>query len=401
MYQKIKQAVIFAGGMGTRLRPLTNDRPKPMVLVNGRPFLEYLIELLRSNGITDVVLLLGYLPEKVVEHFGDGRKFGMNIRYSISDVSDETGVRLKKAEALLDDLFLLMYSDNYWPVDLEKIVVVHAASGKLGLMSVYNNRDHASEYGTRNNVRVEEDGRVSYYGAVSDDPRINATDAGVFLMSKKVVDLIPDGNVSFQTTVLPKLISENQLAAYRMDHPYYFVTSPDCLPLVEKFFVPKKVIFLDRDGVINKKAFGNERESDYIKSWREFEFLPGAKDALALLTGAGYKIFIVSNQRGIARGMMTAADLKDLHYRMEGELNRHGAWLAGSYYCPHDYADNCFCRKPRPGLLYRAAREHYLDLTKAIVVGDGKNDVEAGQAAGCKTILIKEGELLAVVQSLI
>ena len=103
--------------------------------------MEYLIELLRKNGIEEVVLLLGYLPEKIVEHFGDGKKFGLNIKYSITDVEDETGRRLKKAEHLLDEKFLLMYSDNYWPMDLKKMAAYYDLKGKTGLMTVYNNRD--------------------------------------------------------------------------------------------------------------------------------------------------------------------------------------------------------------------------------------------------------------------
>ncbi len=397
MAQQITQAVIFAGGRGERFLPITDTIPKPMVPIHGRPFLEYVIEQLRENGITEIVLILGYLPHKITEHFGDGSVFGVRIKYSISDVVDDTGTRLKKAKSLLANNFLLMYSDNYWPINLEKIIAVHAASGKLGLMSVYNNRDGCGEYGARNNVRVEDDGRVSHYGPVSDDPKINATDAGVFIMPKKAVEMIPDENVSFQNTVLPKLISENQLVAYRMDHPYYFVTLPAYLTCVEKFFAPKKVIFLDRDGVINKKS----SDGDYVKSWKEFEFLPGAKEALALLTVAGYKIFIISNQRGIARGLMSVEDLKDLHYRMESELNGHGAWLAGSYYCPHKNEDACFCRKPQPGLLYRAAREHYLDLTKVIMIGDRPSDVAAAEAAGCRAILVQEGGLLETVKRLL
>ena len=105
----IKQAVILAGGKGERLKPLTDTLPKPMVPVNGRPFLEYLVELLKNNGIEEIVMLLGYRPEKITEHFGDGTKFGVNIKYSIGAVEDETGTRIKNAKGLLKDKFLLMY----------------------------------------------------------------------------------------------------------------------------------------------------------------------------------------------------------------------------------------------------------------------------------------------------
>lgn len=398
MVGKIKQAVILAGGTGMRLRPLTLTIPKPMVLVNGRPFLEYNVELLRENGVEEIVLLLGYLPEKIMEHFGDGKKFGVRIRYSVTDVDDETGTRLKKAAPLLDDRFLLTYSDNYFPLKLHEMAAFHDAKGTIGMMSVYNNRDGGGEYGRKNNVKVREDGTVLYYGPARDDDGANATDIGFFIMPREIVAMLPEENVSFQGSILPKLIGMGELAAYQTDHPYYPITLPAHLPVVEKFLAPKKVVFLDRDGVINKKA----AEHDYVKHWGEFTFLPGAVQAVKLLTDAGYQIYVVSNQRGIARGLMTEADLADIHERMTEELARHGGRIADIYYCPHGNDDGCFCRKPRPGMFFRAAREHHLNLTKAVVIGDSPSDKEAGKAAGCRVVLIiKEGDLLRVVQSLI
>jgi NDP-sugar pyrophosphorylase family protein len=111
--QRPTQAVILAGGRGTRLRPLTLTRPKPMVEIQGKPFLEYQIEQLRQQGFKRVLLLLGYLPEIVRDYFGNGRRWGIKIEYSVSDVDDETGRRLKLAEPFLDPCFLLLYCDNY------------------------------------------------------------------------------------------------------------------------------------------------------------------------------------------------------------------------------------------------------------------------------------------------
>ena len=117
----IKQAVILAGGLGTRLRPITDKIPKPMIQFHGKPFLEYLIELLKEQGIEEIILLLGYLSEKVVEYFGDGDKFGIKILYSISPVEDDTGLRIFKAKDIIKDEFLLLYCDNYWPLNLQKM----------------------------------------------------------------------------------------------------------------------------------------------------------------------------------------------------------------------------------------------------------------------------------------
>ncbi len=160
----------------------------------------------------------------------------------------------------------------------------------------------------------------------------------------------------------------------------------------------KKVVFLDRDGVINKKP----PEHDYVRHWDEFEFLPGSIEALKILTQSDYDIYLVTNQAGIARGMMSEHDLKVIHQKLKEELEKHNAKINGIYYCPHGWDDGCECRKPKPGMFFHAARDHDLDLTKAIFIGDDERDFQAGEAAGCKTILVKPGEsLLQIVTSLL
>lgn len=160
----------------------------------------------------------------------------------------------------------------------------------------------------------------------------------------------------------------------------------------------EKVVFLDRDGVINK----NPPEHDYVKKWSEFTFLPGAKEAIAYLKKAGYKVILVSNQRGIARGLMSQEDIADIHKNMQKELATYGGKIDAIYVCPHNYNDNCDCRKPKPGLLYRAARVHHIDLTKATLIGDSQSDIEAGKTAGCRTILMQtDGNLLKIVEDLL
>src|SRR6476660_72562 len=119
--QRPTQAVILAGGRGTRLGPLTDARPKPMIEIHGKPFLEYLVEMLREQGFERVLLLLGYLPEVVKEHFGDGRKWGIQIEYSVTAVENDTGRRVKLAAQQIDECFLLTYCDNYWPMQIDRM----------------------------------------------------------------------------------------------------------------------------------------------------------------------------------------------------------------------------------------------------------------------------------------
>ena len=387
---KIKQAVIFAGGQGTRLRPLTNNLPKPMVEVGGRPFLEYLIELLRDNGIEEIVILVGYLSEKITEHFGNGERFNVSIKYSIGSVDDLTGTRVRNAAPLLASEFLLLYGDNYWPMDLKKLTDFYHSNLAVGTLVAYSNTYGDAEHGRQNNLTVGADGRVTHYGQFSEDPNLNAVDIGFFLMKKDIISLMPDENFSFEQVILPKLIEQSSLFAYTTDHPYYAITTVGQLPVVAEFLKPKRIIFLDRDGVINQLMTLH----DYVKNWEEFEFLPGALDAITKLTQANYKIYIITNQRGISRGLMSDADLTDIHQKMTSKIIKHGGQIADIYYCSHGDDENCDCRKPKPGLLFKAAREHQLNLTKAIFVGDSDSDRMAGEAAGCHTIILESGENL-------
>ena len=385
------QAVILAGGVGTRLRPLTYTTPKPMVLVNNRPYLEYLIELLKQNGISEIVLLLGYLHDKIVDYFGDGSSFGINIKYSIGDVSFETGKRIKHAEDLIQDQFLLMYCDNYWPLDLKSLMAFHKKKQTAATVTVYTNKDGI----TRNNIYVNENGYVVKYDKLREAIELNGVEIGFFILDKKVLELMPDDNFSFQKVVVPQLIEKRQLSGYLTDHRYYSIGSIERISKTEKFLQPKKVIFLDRDGVINKKA----PKAEYVKSWDEFDFCPGAIDAMTLLAQNNFRIFIISNQAGIARGAMTEHDLKEIHRNMEKELEKHNVKIEKIYYCPHGWDDGCKCRKPKPGMLFQAAREYDLDLTKSIFIGDDERDFQAGSAAGCRTILVdSELSLLKVIK---
>ncbi len=378
----IEQAIILAGGRGTRLRPLTDRLPKPMAPVNGKPFLEYLVELLRQNGVQEIVLLLGYLPEKIRDHFGDGSRYGVKISYSVTRAEDETGARLSAAAPLVRDTFLLLYGDNYWPLRLDPLFDFYQKKNTIASVAVYTNKDRQS----RNNMRVDEDGYVTVYDPLREVENLNGVEIGFFLLKKKVFSYMPGHNFSFEKEVLPVLIKERELAGFRTDHPYYSIGTMEKLERMRRALRPKKVIFLDRDGIINKKPPPGE----YVKSWNEFEFLPGAKRALRMLAEKGYAMYIVTNQAGIGRGMMTHRDLDEIHARLAAELEQEGVHLGGVYYCPHGWDEGCECRKPKSGMLYQAAREHDFDLTKTIFIGDDARDMEAGNGAGCLTFLTDE-----------
>jgi D-glycero-D-manno-heptose 1,7-bisphosphate phosphatase len=148
----------------------------------------------------------------------------------------------------------------------------------------------------------------------------------------------------------------------------------------------KRAVFLDRDGVINRKP----PEGNYVTRWEEFQFLPGVAEGISLLTQAGWSIIVISNQRCVALGLLTIAELEAIHRRMLDDLATAGAKLDAVYYCPHEKEPPCVCRKPSPGMILRAAEEHQIDLASSWLIGDSESDVEAGRRAGCKTVLIVE-----------
>jgi len=389
---KPKQAVILAGGKGTRLLPITNNKPKPMIEFHGKVFLEYLIEMVREQGFKRILLLLGYLPEVVQDYFGDGSKWGIEIKYSVTDVENNTGRRIKLAENLIDPVFLLMYCDNYWPMRIDKMWRQFVSANVSALVTVYLNKDHY----TKDNLRVDEHGCVEIYDKSRTAPNLQGVDIGFLILRKGVLGLLPErGNVSFEETVYPELIRNRQLRAYLTEHRYYSVGSHERLNLTNEFLLRKPTVILDRDGVLNK----NPPKAQYVCRWDDWEWIPGAKEAIRLLKDAGFRIIVVTNQAGIARGFMTESDLEIIHEKMQKELLQCGGSIDRIYYCPHGWNDNCECRKPKPGMFFQAQRDFNLDLSLTFFVGDDERDRQVGHAAECKTLLVdSESSLLKVVK---
>src|SRR6267143_5042007 len=152
-----------------------------------------------------------------------------------------------------------------------------------------------------------------------------------------------------------------------------------------------KSAFLDRDGVINLKP----AEGQYITRWEEMQFLPGAAEAISLLNLAGFHVIEASNQRCVAKGLITVHELHSIHQRMSDELAAAGATIDAIYSCPHEEWPPCGCRKPAPGMLLTAAREHHIQLTESWMIGDSDTDVQAGRRAGCRTARVLSGDQTA------
>lgn len=376
----IKQAVILAGGRGERLRPFTDEQPKPMYPIGGVPFITRLIEQVKSFGIEEVVLLLGYKAEKIQEELGDGSKSGIKVVYDVTPPEYDTAERLLHAQESISEDFLLMYCDNYCPVDFQQLCKSYYDNNALIQLSVYSNKD---KY-TKDNLIVDECGKVVVYDKKRLTPNLSGVDIGYAIVNKKSFELIGD-NKSF-AAVYPILVAEGKLFATVTDHRYYSIGGYERMPLTEEFFKEKKVVFLDRDGTINVRA----PKACYIEKPEDFVWLDGAKEALKKLKDNGVMTVLISNQPGIARGNLTEETLHDIHDKMQSDLAQIQAEIDHIYYCPHNWDEGCDCRKPKPGMLYMAQRDLSIDLTKCVLFGDDERDIEAGEAARVKSVLITD-----------
>ncbi|MDX1428698.1 MAG: HAD-IIIA family hydrolase [Rhodothermales bacterium] len=376
------QAVVLAGGRGTRLAPITDTIPKPMVAFHGKPFLEHLIEMLRERGFRRVLLLLGYLPELVQNYFQDGSRWGVEIEYSVSAVGNDTGTRVKIASSLLDPVFLLTYCDNYWPMPFAQMWSKFLDSRALAQVTIYDNRDGY----TRDNVRVDAAGFVEAYDKSRTLNGLQGVDIGFLIVKSEAIEMLPEGNVSLETALYPRLIANRQLAGFVTEHRYYSVSNHARLNATEAFLTRRPTVILDRDGVLNRKM----PRAEYVRSWKDWQWLPGAKQALKVLAEAGYRVIVVTNQAGIARGAFTEQMLDAIHERMRQEALDAGGRIDAVYFCPHGWDENCRCRKPEPGMLFQAQRDFALDLSRVTFIGDDERDGQAAERANCRFRLVTQ-----------
>ena len=385
--KEVKQAVIIAGGLGTRLKPFTDDNPKPMYPFYGKPFIQYLVEQVNQFNIDRIFILLGYMPDKITDFLKDGKELGINVSYDVTPVEFDTGARLRHALPLLDEQFLFMYCDNYCPVNFQKLSDEWRNNNALIQLSVYKNSD---KY-TKDNIRLDDTGRVILYDKERKSENLSGVDIGYSIISKKVFDYLDEGNVNFERSVYEKVVEHGKMYATVTEHRYYSIGSWGRIKLTEEFFSDKKTIFLDRDGTLNVRP----PKACYIERPEDFVWLPGAKDAVKRLNNAGYRVILVSNQPGIARKKLSVETLEAIHAKMRQDLSEIGAKIDDIYYCPHGWDENCDCRKPKPGMLYQAQKDYSLNLTKCYMIGDDERDIEAGQSAGCKCIQVTDAYSLS------
>lgn len=226
------QAVILAGGLGTRLRPVTATVPKPMVPVAGVPYLEHQLRLLAEQRIHDVLLLTGYLGEQIEEYFGDGSRFGLKIDYSHEPHPLGTGGALRHALAKLQESFLVIYGDSYLPIQYGEAFTTLISSGAAGLVVAYDNsREDTS---VKNNIDVDDQCFVIRYQKDAPD-KLSYVEAGVLALRRGVVDLVaPDRPVSLEQEIFPKLIASRSLVAFITTQRFYDIGTPERLEMIER-----------------------------------------------------------------------------------------------------------------------------------------------------------------------
>jgi len=240
----LKQAVILAGGRGERLRPLTDSMPKPMAPINGVPFLDYLIKSIVNTGIDKILILLGYKGNVITDRYKHMKN--LIIEFSYGDENDQTGRRLLNAYDQLDDYFLLMYGDNYWPINLGAILTNYQKLNTAVTATVYSNKNGTGEYGFENNLVVNKDGFIEKYDKKRETENANGINIGYFLVAKDSLDQNVNGNVSFESDILPEFIIRKELGAYITNTQYYYMTNMQSLKFFESYVLYEKFLPLSQ-----------------------------------------------------------------------------------------------------------------------------------------------------------
>ena len=408
------KTIIMAGGRGTRISELFPNIPKPLIPIDGIPVLEREICSLASQGFRDIILTVSYLHEKIEEHFGDGSKWGVNIEYLVENTPLGNAGALFKLN--LKEDFLLLNADAMFDVDFNRFVAFHKEHGGLVTLFTHPNSHPydsgllvADKNGAVEQWLAKEDSRPEYYR--------NRVNAGLHVINPKVLELSgidadrvgavgENGKpikVDLDRQLLKPLAGTGKMFCY--DSPEYVkdMGTPERYYAVcedykagrvsEKNLQNKqKAVFLDRDGTINKYV-------GFLRNIDEFELLDGAVEAIKKINASGYLAIVVTNQPVIARGEVSFEELERIHNKMETLLGKEGAYLDAIYFCPHhphkgyegerpELKFDCNCRKPKPGMLLKAAQDFNIDLAQSWMIGDGENDIRAGQNAGCRTALI-------------
>lgn len=401
------KAVIMAGGKGTRLSTVLKDIPKPMVDLAGRPLLEHQIINLKENGITDIILVIGYLGNVIQDYFKDGSSLGVNISYFKEEKPLGTAGALWYLKEQLQDDFILLFGDLFVNINFTRFYDFHKKNGaRITLYTHPNSHPYDSDIivSDENNVVVD----WSYKNSERTQDYKNQVNAGVYVVHPSVLDTISENEkTDVEKQVITQLIPSHSIYAYACTEYVKDIGTPERLKKVEHDYMQgicerrnlrnkQKCIFLDRDGTINKHV-------GFLNEAKRMELEDGAADAIRSINESEFLAVVVSNQPVIARGECTVSELNNINNRMHMLLGQEGAYLDGLYYCPH-HPDKgfpgeikelkivCNCRKPAIGMINQAVNDYNIDIDGSWIIGDTTGDIQTGINAGLKTALVLTGE---------
>lgn len=395
-------AVITAGGKGTRIASVDNSVPKPMLSVAGKPVLQHQLECLKRQGVEEIIFTIGYKGEQIRGFFGDGSQFGVRIDYVEEKEPLGTAGALYYLKNSIKDDFFLINGDLIFDVDLQRMMVFHKSHHVVATLLVHPN-DHPYDSGL---IVADESGQVNGWLAKEDKRGWyqNCANAGIHVISPGMLDgLEAPKKLDLDRDLLKPLIPSGKIYAYRTPEYVKDMGTPERIAQVEKDLQSglvarknlrqkQRAVFLDRDGTLNKYV-------GFLRDINDFELIDGVAEMVRRINQSGYLAIVVTNQPVIARGEVTWEQLWEIHNKMETLLGEKGAYVDDIFVCPHhpdkgfsgeivEYKIDCECRKPKPGMLLQAAEKYNIDLAESWMVGDSEWDMEAGKAAGCKTVLM-------------
>ena len=243
----IDQAVILAGGKGKRLLPLTKNLPKPMAPINKNPFLSYLIFALKQKGIKKVLILVGHKSKKIINYYKNNKEISINFNFTKTKY--DTGKRVLDAFQLLENEFLLLYGDNFWIPNIDKMYEKFKKKKALISTTVFNNKYGTAEYGKENNIYVKKNSFVEKYDKSRSNEKLNGVDIGFFLVKKKFLTLFKEKNknYSFENDILTKAVELKKLIAYKTDRQYFSITNLKMLKKFEKISKKKNLNYINSE----------------------------------------------------------------------------------------------------------------------------------------------------------
>ena len=407
------KAVIMAGGKGTRISSIASDIPKPMIRIGDKPVLQLEIESLKKQGFKDFIITVSHLGHIITDYFKDGSEFGVNIEYYDEKVPLGNAGALFEIKDKLQEDFLMINGDVLFDIDVNRFVVFHKQHD--GLASIFTH-PNMHPYDSSLIVTDQNNGVIKWLNKEDERPEYykNRVNAGIHILSPDLLKVRPDKEkTDLDRDLLKPLCSSGKLFAYNSPEYVKDMGTPDRYREVTQDYLSGKVvrrnlvhkqkaIFLDRDGTINKYV-------GFLRNIDDFELLENAAEAIKKINASDYLTVVVTNQPVIARGEVTFEQLEKIHNKMETLLGKTGAYLDAIYYCPHhpdsgfegeikELKIDCNCRKPKPGMFYKASKDLNIDLSASWMIGDSENDVLAGKNANCSTIKIEtDGDLLEAV----